>query len=347
MAGSEVAGSTPALSFAIIGFGSAGSRALQVIRELRPDAEFLVVSRHVSPGEGFMSTGSLSDVASFGPDAMILAGPSNTRADVLRKIGTLGVPVFIEKPLAPTLGEALELVKILGPAVERSQVGYNLRFSESLIVFRDLVRGGRCGRVLRFNAETAQYLPNWRPDRDYRRTVSARADLGGGVLLELSHELDYLRWIFGEWEWVSAWMGSTSTLEIDVEDTVLVEIAIKGDQASTQVLGQLSLDFVRRDNTRTVTAVCESGTIRWDGTVGTVEVYDASESRWETVVTGAGAQTTYRAQWDSFLTVVEERSAPIVDVSDGIAVLLAVEAIRRSHEQSGTRVCLETPRVKF
>ncbi len=328
--------------FAVIGFGSAGARALKVLRDLRPDAEFLVASRHATTGEGFTSTSSLDGVVAFEPDAVILSGPATTRADTLRQIGALGVPVFIEKPLAHTLDDAVTVTRVLGSVVACSQLGYNLRFSESLIAFRDLVRGGRYGRVLRFNAETAQYLPDWRPDKDYRETVSARADLGGGVLLELSHELDYLRWIFGEWDWVSAWTGRTSSLEIDVEDTALVTIGIEGDQGVTQIVGQLSLDFARRDTTRTVTAVCESGTLRWDGIAGTVEVYEPSESRWETVVTDSGSQSTYRAQWDSFLSVVEKGSAPRVAMSDGVAVLRAVEAIRHSHEQSGARVFLKT-----
>jgi predicted dehydrogenase len=338
----DVARDATALSVAIVGFGSAGARALEVLRELRPDAEFLVVSRSGAAGEVFRSTSSLDDVAAFEPDAVVLAGPATTRVDVLRQIGALNVPVFIEKPLAHTLGDAVVAVELLGPALERSQLGYNLRFSEPLVAFRDFVRGGRFGRVVRFSAETGQYLPDWRPGKDYRETVSARAELGGGVLLELSHELDYLRWIFGEWDWVSAWTGRTSSLEIDVEDTALVTIGIEGDQAEPQVVGQLSLDLVRRDKTRVVTAVCEGGTLRWDGIAGTVAVYEPSESRWETVVTDSGSQSTYRAQWDSFFSVVEKGSAPLVAMSDGVAVLRAVEAIRHSHEQSGARVFLKT-----
>ena len=61
-----------------------------------------------------------------------------------------------------------------------------------------------------------------RPKIDYKETVSAKAELGGGVLLELSHEIDYLRWIFGEFNWVSAWHGKLSNLEIDVEDASLI-----------------------------------------------------------------------------------------------------------------------------
>ena len=326
--------------FAVVGFGSAGARALEVLRALRPAANFLVVSRRVEPGYDAQTTNSVDDVLTFAPDAVIVAGPSTTRTDVLNRLAGLDVPVFIEKPLAHTLRDAASVLNILGPVVERSQLGYNLRFSESLIAFRDFVRGGRFGRVLRFSAETAQYLPDWRPGRDYRDTVSARAGLGGGVLLELSHELDYLRWIFGEWDWVSAWTGRTSSLEIDVEDTALVTIGIEGDQAATELVGQLSLDFVRRDKTRTVTAVCEGGTIRWDGIAGLVEVYDPSLSTWSTLMTDSGSQSTYEAQWASFLSVVEQQTAPAVSVADGVAVLRAVEAIRQSHEQAGARVFL-------
>lgn len=328
--------------FLIVGFGSAGERALKELRGLRPDAEFLVVSRRAGPGVGATTTSSLDDVVAFRPDAIILAGPSTTRADVLRRLGELAVPVFIEKPLAHTLDEATSVVNLLGPAVARVQLGYNLRFSESLNFFRDLVHGGRFGPVLRFSAEAAQYLPDWRPGKDYRETVSARAHLGGGVLLELSHEIDYLRWIFGEWDWVSAWAGNTSSLDIDVEDTALVTIGIGSTDRSAQLVGQLSLDFVRRDKTRSITAVCEGGTFRWDGITGRLETYEPSESRWSTVMTDSNTSSTYEAQWGSFLSVIDEGLAPAVSVTDGVEVLRAVEAIRQSSAQSGARVYLRT-----
>ena len=98
------------------------------------------------------------------------------------------------------------------------QVGYNLRYLPSLSRFRDLINEGLVGGPLSVRCEIGQYLPNWRPDTDYRTGVTARSDLGGGVLLELSHEIDYLRWIFGEVEWVSSWVGMSaiwiSTLKI-------------------------------------------------------------------------------------------------------------------------------------
>lgn len=337
-----MANESSALAVAIVGFGSAGARALEVLGELRPDADFLVLSRSQSAGLNGVTTSSFNDLLTFAPDAVVLAGPATTRQHVLRHLGDLEVPFFIEKPLGHSLSEAIAVVDLLGPAVEQSQLGYNLRFSESLIAFREIVRAGRVGRVLKFSAETGQYLPDWRPGKDYRETVSARAILGGGVLLELSHEIDYLRWIFGEWEWVSAWVGRTSSLEIDVEDTALVTIGVRGEESVGQLVGQLSLDFVRRDKTRTVTAVCENGTIRWDGIAGTVDLYDPSESRWANLVTDSASPSSYEAQWASFLSVVEHKTRPLVGIKDGVEVLRALEAIRQSHEQFGVRVMVRT-----
>ena len=158
------------------------------------------------------------------------------------------------------------------------------------------------------------------------------------MLLELSHEIDYLRWIFGEWDWVSAWVGRTSSLEIDVEDTALVTIGVRGEESVGQLVGQLSLDFARRDKTRTLTAVCENGTIRWDGIAGTVDLYDPSESRWANLVTDSASPSSYEAQWASFLSVFEHKTRPLVGIKDGVEVLRALEAIRQSHQQFGVRV---------
>jgi predicted dehydrogenase len=75
-------------------------------------------------------------------------------------------------------------------------------FLPSLIEFKRQIFSEKLGKIYSIRAEIGQYLPGWRPESDYRICVSVQQKLGGGVLLELSHEIDYLSWIFGRVDWV-------------------------------------------------------------------------------------------------------------------------------------------------
>lgn len=337
---SDLVAKQNAKRIAIVGFGSAGQRAHASLENVSPGCEFLIVTRDSEPVANSTVTPDLAAVADFLPHAIVLSGPSTTRVEVLRQIGPAEVPVFIEKPLASSLAEAEMVLSLLGTSAVHSQVGYNLRFSESLRALRDHMRDETYGQPLKIFAETGQYLPDWRPERDYRLTVSARSALGGGVLLELSHELDYLRWIFGEIDWVSGWTGRVSKLEIDVDDTALVTLGFVEKAGMAPLVAQLSLDFLRRDKTRTLTAVCEKGTLRWDGIRGVLEQSDGARARWKTVVSDSGSESTYLGQWRSFVTALDTGGHPLVSPNDGVEVLRAVEAIRLSESRSGTRVHL-------
>jgi predicted dehydrogenase len=326
-------------SVAIVGFGSAGRKALNVLQDLRPDAQFLIVTRQGMDQPNVTVTDALDNVLGFQPDVVVVAGPASLRKHTVETLASVRASFFLEKPLAHSLADAMTLARIIGNS-NRSQVGYNLRFSRSLSYFRAHVHASTFGRVLSVRAETGQYLPDWRPGADYRESVSARSELGGGVLRELSHELDYLRWIFGPIEWVSGWVGRTSDLDIDVDDTALVTLGFGGSGPDSSLIGTVALDFVRRDRTRSVTAVCEEATLRWDGIGGRVEVWRAGSREWEVLVTDAGTAATYRAQWEYFLVDNNDQASPAATVDDGLEVLRLVEAIELSHSKDGARVAL-------
>jgi predicted dehydrogenase len=214
-------------------------------------------------------------------------------------------------------------------------VGYNLRFAPSLQFFAAQIAASRIGQVLSVRAEVGQYLPEWRPDADYRTGVSARQSLGGGVLLELSHEIDYLRWIFGSIDWVSAILRTQSTLEIDVEDTALLTLGF-GGAGHAGLVASLCMDFVRRDATRTCTAIGELGTLRWDGGRATVSLYDPARNEWVTLFdTPPVPDETYIGEWQHFLECVEHGTSPLVGGHDGLEVLRIIEAARISSSAGG------------
>ena len=324
---------------AVMGFGSSGQRFATLVSLRLPEAELLVYSSQRLAGESFHSTSNLSEVRKFEPTIGIICGVASDRLAMVKALPKEMRGVLIEKPLAVNYEEGIHVTKELAQRGGITQVGYNLRFSASLREFKRKVDSLSLGRVLSVRAETGQYLPDWRNGRDYRATASARGESGGGVLRELSHEIDYLRWIFGDIDWVSAWCGKQSDLEIDVEDTAHLTMGFSPEAALPMLVGQLNLDFTRHDRTRSITAVCVEGTLRWDGITLRVEEWPQGSAGWEVSYTEeASAPTSYERQWDSFYASVTECAAPEVTVEDGLAVLSVIDSARSSHYSQGIRV---------
>lgn len=286
-------------------------------------------------------TSSPAEISKFCPDIAVLAGVATDRLDALGWLPESLDGVLIEKPLASSYSDGVELASELIRRSTFVQVGYNLRFSPSLRELKRRVDQEDLGEVLAVHVETGQYLPEWRPERDYRFTASAQKSLGGGALLELSHEIDYLRWIFGDVIWVSAWMGRTSALDIDVEDTAHILMSCSSQRQSAEIVTRVSLDLVRRDSKRCVTVVCAAGSLRWDGIARTVEEYRTSSGSWrEVFAEQPGGSSTYERQWDGFFSSLNTGGHPEVSTDDGLAVLKVVDAARESNASSGRRVSL-------
>ena len=185
-------------------------------------------------------------------------------------------------------------------------------------------------------------MPAWRPDSDYRLGVSARRELGGGAVLELSHELDYLRWIFGNVGWVKATLCRQSRLEIDVEDSAHLILGFAANSDGYQLIGTVNMDFIRHDSTRLCTAIGESGSLRWNGVTGSVSLYEAGAKEWrELFFHQPQRDDSYLAEWKNFTDCVNEHTTPASTGEDGLKVLEIIEAIRTS-AKSGDQVAIRT-----
>ena len=328
----------------IVGYGSIGQRHLRIVRESLPQSDVRVLRRE--PGataegaDGCFS--SLDEALAFAPQVAIVASPAPFHVKVALALAKQGCHLLVEKPLSDTPEGVPELLTAASECGIVLQVAYNLRFSPSLRDFRQRVQSGGVGRILSIRCETGQHLETWRPGTDYRLGVSACRELGGGVLLELSHELDYLRWIFGDIDWVGAWMGRQSGLEINVEDTAHLLLGVRNNLVAVcGPVAALSLDFLRRDTSRRCVAIGEAGSLAWDGIAGSVTLFAGNGT--ESVVLSEHPPVrdeTYREQWRHFLTCIGNQSSPLVGGSDGLAVLELVNAAWRSVVLEGARVHL-------
>ena len=329
----------------IVGLGSIGTRHLRIARELHPYADIQVLRHQKCQSipeyaDGCFST--IEQAVAFLPQIAVVANPAPFHISVAQPLAEAGVHLIIEKPLSSSVDGVRQLIEACHRQGTALLTGYNLRFLPSLQRFRILLLENTIGRVLSVRCEIGQYLPSWRPEADYRQCVSARHELGGGVLLELSHELDYLRWIFGEVEWVKATLSRQSTLEIDVEDTAHLTLGFLPVVDKFQLIGTVNLDFIRHDTTRSCTAIGENGTLRWNGLTGIVELYEAGAKEWRELFCYQHLRDeSYLAEWKNFIDCVNEHKPSLVTGEDGLKVLQIIEAARIS-AASGGQVAVAT-----
>ena len=126
-------------------------------------------------------------------------------------------------------------------------------------------------------------MPDWHRLEDYRRGYSARSELGGGVILDAIHEIDYLRWLFGPVADVVCLAGKLSHLEIDTEDTAAMLL-----QFANGTFGEVHLDYVQRAYRRTCQIIGDEGAIHWDFAAGQVRWYSARTRLWNQYENTAG-----------------------------------------------------------
>lgn len=320
------------LHVVVAGLGSIGQRHLANLRALEPDAR-ITVWRHRPPASDGVPDGAdalvsgEAPVFDVAPTCGIVCGPASTHVVVARRLAGDGAHLFVEKPIAASAHGVSDLIDYCQARALTLTVGYNLRFLAPLQVLREAVLAGRVGRVVSIRAEVGQYLPDWRPGRDYRTGVTAHANLGGGALLELSHELDYVRWIAGEVAGVSARAATLGDLGVDVEDTaeILLEFA-------SGALGSVHLDLLQRAPSRSCKIVGTEGTIVWDGGTNAVQIFTPASPDWAELHPAGpiDRNAMYLAELRHFLACVRGEATPVVTAEDGRRVLEIVEAARTS-----------------
>jgi predicted dehydrogenase len=325
----------------IVGLGSIGNRHLQIAKKLLPNADIRLLRhrKNMTYEISQYSNGSfytIDEAIHFAPEIAIIANPAPFHIETAKIFAKIGTHLLIEKPLSSSIDGVKELLEICKKQNLVLFTGYNLRFFSSLQYFRDLLIKSVIGEIFSIRCEVGQYLPSWRPNLDYRQSVSAKEALGGGVLLELSHEIDYLNWIFGDIEWVKATLGQQSNLEIEVEDSAHLIFGFPIKKNGRQLIGTANLDFIRRDTTRTCLVIGDKGSLRWNGLTGEVQIFMSEEKKWKNLYKCKPQKDdSYIAEWENFIDCVTMKVKPLVAGEDGLKVLQIIKAAKLSAANCG------------
>jgi predicted dehydrogenase len=302
----------------IVGYGSIGERHLANLRTIRPDVDVTVVTRRGDLTSGRVrQVASLEDALGAKPSFAIIAGPSHMHADQLIDLLRSGVACYVEKPVAVSIEQVVRIqhaVSTITP-LPITFSGCNLRLLPSLAKMKTLVSNGEIGKPIRANLQAGQWLPDWRPAREHKAGYSSDTARGGGVMLDLIHEIDQARWLLGEFDQVAAVAGKASSLGIQSEDSAC--IVLRGAGGSPVVA--IGLDYISRRPVRRYEVIGEDGTLVWDLQMQSLQL--VRRDTLEPVDCGPGAfdvAHTYVAALTEFLGCAQNGTDTSQDIREGL-----------------------------
>lgn len=290
----------------IVGAGSIGLRHAALLTEMGVEVTFVTSRVDIS----YECHSSIQDAVTIvDPDYVVVANQTSQHQlaiDQLQSSAYNG-PILLEKPAQVSFNlKELEWSNNVG-------VAFNLRFHPVMEILRQQVIGES---VISIQAYAGQDLDTWRPERSTTDQYSSHAALGGGVLRDLSHELDYLMWLFGEVTSVTAVGGKLTRKTISSDDCWSILMSTKSVPAIS-----LSLNYLDKPGSRSLHIVTSENTYHADFSQNTF-----SKNGECVFSTELDRNTTYRAMHSDMLS----KRANICSLNSALLVDALISDIEQS-----------------
>lgn len=321
------------LRILVVGTGSIGSRHIKNLTEL---SDIEIVAHDIDPESvdqigaeyGVEITTDLDATLTPDIDCVFVCTPPVSHLEIAHAALDVGADVFIEKPLSHDLDGTDEFVERARNSDQTVFVACNMRFHPPVVQIQEWLDAGEIGPLQFFRLRYGNDLRNWR-STDYRDSYSANAAEGGGIILDVIHELDIaLHWM-RDVEYVSSTVAQVSDLEIDIEDTA--EIILEGDR----MMAEVHLDCIRPERARTYELIGRDGMIRWEArgknpeqSTLTLHRRDSSPEMTEEFELTLNEQ--YVDEIEHFLNCVRGTEEATMDAHRGLDVLKLAYAAKES-----------------
>ena len=206
----------------IIGTGNIAIRHFQNILKLKITNQIKILSRfssarNISKNVKNCIITDMQKARKFNPNFILICSPSSLHiADIIKFITIFPLAkIFCEKPLT---NKYKKINKIEKKSADKVYVGYQLRFNKLVLKLKSIIKKKIYGKVLSYKFITGQDIKDWRPNKKLINTVSINSKLGGGVMLELSHEIDLSLFLFGKPKNIFCKNKKSKYKNFDVED---------------------------------------------------------------------------------------------------------------------------------
>ncbi|MDO6709371.1 Gfo/Idh/MocA family oxidoreductase [Aliiglaciecola sp. 2_MG-2023] len=254
------------MKFLICGMGSIGVRHFQNLKHLG----FNDISLYSTGNSNYPKIeeltkdipryNNLNQALAQNPDVCMITNPTSMHVETAIEAANKGCHLYIEKPLSHNLTNLAELNKIINQKNLITFVTYQFRFHPHIQLLKDLLHNeNQYGDAVWAQAEWSEYLPDWHPWEDYKQSYSAKKELGGGVLRTQIHPLNYLEYLFGDIEHLTATTQSTGILDIDVDDIADIQISFK-----SKINATVHVDYIQKPRVHKLKIVTNKGRFHWN-----------------------------------------------------------------------------------
>lgn len=272
----------------IVGLGSIGARYAELLDGR--GIEVHVYSTGRSAFEEFRQRKRLQtftereEFLASGLDVVFICNPTFLHKEWIEICLGRGLPIYCEKPVHWTRQALNQLdVQIQHHQKIPNAVGYMWRYDDAINRLKELIWHSDSGRIISASLWMRTHLPSWHPWEDYSMSYAANREMGGGVTLTCSHEIDTLRYLFGELSTVGALTSSCPTMSTNTDDCVMALL-----QAESGAIINLDISWAEPRSARIIEIFCERRTMRWDQSASTITVIDVP----------TGGITTHRVDSD-------------------------------------------------
>ena len=301
------------------GLGSIGTRHANIIKKLYPNYQIFAYRANKNQDNDsklpYVTCFDNIDEAYFiKPDIVFVTSPTSLHIKSAIVAANNNCHLFIEKPLSNNKEGIEELISIVNNKNLITLMGCNMRFHPIILRIKEILEEPKFGRIFKFQVNCASYLPEWRPWQDYSKSYSAKKDLGGGVLLDLIHEIDYSQWLFGNFIEIIGRKAKISNLKIETED--FAELLIKTHK---NIYGNIQLDYFSVKPERSVTVIFEKAVVKGDLIENSISIFYNNKETIENF--NIDKNYTYEKQMEYFVECVKVKEKTFNDISEGYKVL--------------------------
>ncbi len=197
----------------IIGYGSIGKKHAKLLKKFKNISKIYILTKQKC--SNFNRVKSISEVHKIDPDYILICSRTSDHFKHLSYLekNLKNKIILVEKPI-------FENFKNFRVQNNKVFIGYNLRYHPVINFIKNYIKNKK---IFSINVSCYSYLPNWRKNINYTKSNSAKKKYGGGVLLELSHEIDYVQWIFKKISKINhVKIKKISNLKTDAEDCVSI-----------------------------------------------------------------------------------------------------------------------------